>query len=88
MSRHERPQATPSKKRAVALAHLSIVPSGTPATPADRGFAECPCPKECVLHGDCLPCVAYHGRKNVLPRCLRAAGDGGVKSIQERGMHA
>jgi hypothetical protein len=67
----ERREAKIPKKRAVAEAHLSIVPAGTAATPAERGFEECPCTEDCILHGDCLYCVAYHGRKNVLPRCER-----------------
>jgi len=57
------------KKREIAEAHLDGVASGTPATPLARGFAECPCPKKCTLHGECLLCSAYHGRKHGLPRC-------------------
>jgi hypothetical protein len=59
------------KKREIAAAHMDCVAEGTLATPRERGFTECPCPKKCTLHGDCLLCVAYHGRKNVLPRCER-----------------
>ena len=57
------------KKKARAEAHLNLVPTGTLATPAARGFAECPCPKKRTLHGDCILCVAYHARKHALPRC-------------------
>jgi hypothetical protein len=59
------------KKRGIALAHMDCVAAGTPATPEERGFAECPCPKKCTLHGECLLCVAYHDRKHALPRCRR-----------------
>ena len=59
------------KKREVALAHMDCVAPGTSATPLGRGFAECPCPKKCTLHGECLLCTAYHGRKRALPRCKR-----------------
>ena len=69
----ERAGPETSKKRAIAEAHLSIVPAGTAATPGDRGFSECPCEEKCAIHGECLLCVAYHGRKGVLPRCEREA---------------
>lgn len=59
------------KKREIAEAHLDCLAPGAPATPTDRGFAECPCPKRCTLHGECLLCAAYHGRKHALPRCQR-----------------
>jgi hypothetical protein len=59
------------KKRAIAMAHLALVAAGTPATPEARGYTDCPCPKKCTLHGECHFCVAYHGRKGVLPRCER-----------------
>jgi hypothetical protein len=59
------------KKREIALARMDGVASGTPAMPLERGFTECPCPKKCTLHGECLPCTAYHGRKHALPRCQR-----------------
>ena len=59
------------KKRERALAHITHVPAGTPATPVERGFSECPCPKTCTLHGECLPCVAYHLQKHSMPRCQR-----------------
>jgi hypothetical protein len=62
------PAAEP-KKLTRAREALDALPAGTPATPAERGFAECPCTEECVLHGSCLLCAAYHGRKNRLPRC-------------------
>jgi len=57
------------------------VPDGTPASPQARGFPDCPCPKECTLHGECKLCVAYHARKHALPRCERPQG-------QQRGMAA
>ncbi len=59
------------KKREIAMAHMDGIAAGTPATPLERGFAECPCPKKCTLHGECLLCIAYHGRKHALPRCQR-----------------
>jgi hypothetical protein len=59
------------QKREIALAHASCLAPGTPATPAARGHGECPCSRECTLHGECLLCVAYHGRKHALPRCER-----------------
>lgn len=59
------------KKREIALAYASCVAEGTLATPKERGFEECPCPKKCTRHGECPLCIAYHGRKNVLPRCMR-----------------
>jgi hypothetical protein len=62
---------TNEERVAIATAHLGSVPAGTPSTPAERGFERCPCPKECVLHGSCLMCVAFHGRKSKLPRCER-----------------
>ena len=70
---HEHGRPEPAKKRAVAEAHLAMVAAGTPATPVERGFTECPCTEKCVIHGECLLCVAYHGRKGVLPRCEREA---------------
>lgn len=59
------------KKREIAEANMDCVAEGTPATPLERGFTECPCPKRCTLHGECLLCAAYHGRKHVQPRCQR-----------------
>jgi hypothetical protein len=59
------------KKREIAMAYMDRVAPGTSATPQERGFAECPCPKKCTLHGECLLCLAYHGRKHALPRCER-----------------
>ncbi len=59
------------RKRERAEAGLAAVPLGTPATPRARGFGECPCPKKCALHGECLLCAAFHGRKGGLPRCSR-----------------
>ena len=71
MSRdRERPEKG-GKKRAIASAHLSLIPIGTLATPQERGYADCPCPKDCTLHGECSLCVAYHSRKGALPRCQR-----------------
>ena len=67
MSR-DRPDRS-DKRRAIALAHRDLVPAGTPATPEARGYAECPCPKDCTLHGDCVLCVAYHARRDQAPRC-------------------
>jgi len=60
-----------AKRRAIALAHLDLVPAGTPGTPAARGYGDCPCTKACTLHGECELCVAYHARKGALPRCER-----------------
>lgn len=59
------------KKRERALSCLSLIPDNTFQSPQDRGYGECPCPKNCTLHGECLLCVAYHGRKGMLPRCER-----------------
>lgn len=66
----ERP-ARADKKRSIASAHLYLVPAAAPATPQERGYTDCPCLKDCVLHGDCRFCIAYHGRKRVLPSCER-----------------
>jgi hypothetical protein len=63
-ARHER-------RRALATENLDAVPAGEAATPQERGFAACPCPKDCALHGDCLLCVAYHLRRGDPPRCAR-----------------
>lgn len=52
-----------------ATAALELVPFGTAATPAERGFSECPCQKDCALHGSCHLCVAYHASKGQVPRC-------------------
>jgi hypothetical protein len=71
MSRNHERLARGEKKRAIASAHLNLIPMGTPASPQERGFAECPCPKDCTLHGECSLCVAYHLRKDQLPRCQR-----------------
>jgi hypothetical protein len=70
MSMHEKRERS-DKKREKAMRNIVSVPAGTPTTPLERGFAECPCPKKCTLHGDCLPCVAYHLRKHAWPRCQR-----------------
>lgn len=69
--RDDRGAARQDKRIAIAKEYLHPVPEGTLATPAERGFDTCPCPKECALHGSCLLCVAYHGRKSKLPRCER-----------------
>ena len=61
----------PDKRRAIATALLAALPADIPATPVERGFGECPCHKNCTLHGECRLCVAYHGRKGSLPRCER-----------------
>jgi hypothetical protein len=71
MSRDRERPAKIDKKRAIASAHLGLVQAGTPAKPEERGFIECPCPKDCTLHGECHLCVAYHSRKGALPRCQR-----------------
>ena len=36
----------PDKKRAIAQAHLGLVPAGTLTSPQARGSADCPCPQE------------------------------------------
>ena len=59
------------KRRARALEALPSVGADEPATPQARGFDECPCRKDCPLHGECLLCVAYHGTRGNQPRCLR-----------------
>ena len=59
------------KKRTIASSYLHLVAADTPAAPELRGYAECPCPKKCTLHGECHLCTAYHARKNKLPRCER-----------------
>jgi hypothetical protein len=66
----ERP-AKGDKKKAIAEANLHLIPAGAVVTPRERGYAECPCPKICVLHGECRLCVAYHARKGAVPRCER-----------------
>ena len=57
------------KKRGIATAHLSLVLAGTASTPGEWGFAACPCTKKCSIHGECLLCIAYHGRKGRPPCC-------------------
>jgi hypothetical protein len=66
----ERPIKT-DKKRAISAAFLHLVPADAKLTPQERGFADCPCPKKCSLHGECNFCIAYHSRKRALPRCER-----------------
>ena len=69
--RADKRAAKADKKRATAEASLSLVAAGGPATPAARGFAICPCAEDCTLHGDCLPCVAFHAARGERPRCDR-----------------
>jgi hypothetical protein len=69
--RTERRTARADRKRATAAENLSLVPAGEPATPEARGFSACTCTKDCTLHGDCLPCVAYHAGRGEQPRCVR-----------------
>ena len=69
--RTARRAARGERKRLTAVAYLFPVPAGEAPTPQTRGLETCPCPKDCTLHRDCLPCVPYHTHKNVLPRCLR-----------------
>ena len=71
VNRREKGVAGRDKKRAIATAHLVDVPESALATPDERGYEACPCPKKCSLHGECRLCVAYHGRKGALPRCER-----------------
>ncbi len=59
------------KKRDIASAWLHLVSAEAPASPQQRNFNECPCPKKCTLHGECHLCTAYHARKDKLPRCER-----------------
>lgn len=63
--------AKADKRRALAVEALPGVAADEPATPQARGFEGCPCPKDCTLHGECLLCVAYHGRLGTPPRCRR-----------------
>ena len=69
--RAEKSAARADRKRATAEASLSLVAAGEPASPEARGFGACPCTKECVLHGDCQPCVAFHAGRGERPRCDR-----------------
>lgn len=72
--RAEKRAAKADSKRATAEGFLSLVATHEAASPQARGFSTCPCTKDCTLHGDCLPCVAYHaGRRNERPRCERRA---------------
>lgn len=60
------------KKRDRAEPMMASVPAGTPASPAERGFAQCPCPKtKCELRADCVTCTAYHALKRSKIRCER-----------------
>ncbi len=70
-ARADRHAAKAREKRAAAEAHLASLPAGEPATPQQRGFETCPCPKDCTLHGECLLCVSFHGQRGAQPRCLR-----------------
>jgi hypothetical protein len=66
----QRHAARADRKRARAECFLSLVAAGEAASPQARGFASCPCTKDCPLHGECHLCVAYHaGRRDELPRC-------------------
>jgi hypothetical protein len=68
--RADKRAAKAEKKRATAEGFLALLAEGEAASPQVRGFATCPCTKDCTLHGDCLPCVAYHaGRRSERPRC-------------------
>jgi hypothetical protein len=69
--RAEKHAAKAREKRAAAEAYLSAVSAGELATPQERGFEACPCPKDCTLHGECLLCVSFHGQRGEQPRCLR-----------------
>ncbi|MDR3630133.1 MAG: hypothetical protein P4L42_07345 [Desulfocapsaceae bacterium] len=69
-SRNKGP-ASEDRKRSIAMAHLADLDEGVPATPEERGFAACPCPGNCTLHGQCLLCTAFHGRKGRLPMCMK-----------------
>ena len=71
MSRNDKYSTKVSKKRTIALSYLHIIPPATLAFPQERGYVECPCTKNCILHGECKLCVAYHARKGKLPRCER-----------------
>ena len=67
----ERRAARADRKRATAEGFLSLVAAGEAASPQARGFAVCPCTKDCPLHGECHLCVAYHaGRRDESPRCI------------------
>ena len=59
------------KKREKALSFVMNIPEDTLQSPQERDYNECPCPKNCTLHGECLLCVAYHAQKNQRPRCER-----------------
>jgi hypothetical protein len=68
----ERRAARADRKRVTAASFLYLVAAGEAASPQDRGFATCPCTKDCPLHGECRLCVAYHaGRRDEQPRCVR-----------------
>jgi hypothetical protein len=71
VTRPDRELAKRDKRRAIAQAHLPEIPDTVPATPRERGYDACPCPKNCTLHGECRLCTAYHARKGALPRCER-----------------
>lgn len=64
------------KKHESALAYVSNISENVLASPLERGYEECPCPKKCTLHGECLLCLAYHSRKGALPRCERQTRNG------------
>ncbi len=57
------------KKRERALSNIMNIPENTLQTPINRGYSECPCTKNCTIHGECILCVAYHASKDQLPHC-------------------
>jgi len=63
-------------KRTGAVAHLGAVPADYPKCPQDRGFAECPCPDDCSIQGECGVCTAFHLQQGRLPFCQRPASKG------------
>ena len=75
-SRQKNDSDAQDRKRTIAMAHLADLDAGVPATPEERGLAACPCPGNCILHGQCLLCTAFHGRKGRLPMCMKKTVDG------------
>ena len=67
----DRHAARADKRTLLATAALGLVCAEASATPQGRGLFECPCTKNCSLHGSCHLCVAYHARKHAQPRCER-----------------
>ena len=70
MSR-DRAAARHANRMSIATAALNLLPATTLATPLERGLSDCPCKKDCGLHGDCRLCVAFHLTSNELPKCQR-----------------